>query len=134
MKCKGKSFLILAIGISQFLTLTGCSSVPVKPESDGTLFDKSIDEVQKASVNALIEFGFDVTKSEPFYVEGYRPRKWGFFSSSGGETCGIWLESLGPSKTNVRVSTARTSFGIIGQRIWDDDILKDMQSELGKGE
>jgi len=134
MKNKRITVQFIAIFLCQFVALSGCASVPVKPETGGTVFQKSVEDVQKASVNAIVELGFDVTKSEPSYVEGYRPRKWGFFTGSGGETCGVWMESLSPSKTSVHVSTARTSFGIIGQRIWDDEILAELRKELGSPE
>ncbi|MDP2753621.1 MAG: hypothetical protein Q8P40_04440 [Nitrospirota bacterium] len=74
-----------------------------KPEIEGVVFQKQIEVVQKAAVDALVVLGFDVKKTEPTYVEGSRPRKIGLFVGSGGETVGIWLESLEPEKTVVRV-------------------------------
>jgi hypothetical protein len=116
------------------IVLAGCTAVPIKPESEGSVFQNSAETVHKAAVDALVVLGFDITKSEPSYVEGYRPRNWGFFSSSGGETCGIWLESLNATRTSVRVNTATTSFGRIGQKNWNGDILSLLNKTLGKSE
>ena len=68
------------------VALTGCASTPVRPESQGVVFQQPTNVVQKAAVDALVVTGFDVKKSEPLYVEGVRPRKVGFFVGSGGET------------------------------------------------
>jgi hypothetical protein len=112
----------------------GCTAVPMKPESEGSVFQSRAETVHKAAVDALVVLGFDITKSEPLYLEGYRPRNWGFFSSSGGETCGIWLTSLDVTRTSVFINTATTSFGRMGQKTWDAEILSQLNKTLGQHE
>jgi len=56
-----------------------------------------------------------IGKSESEYVEGSRPHKIGVVVGSGGESAGVWLSSLGSDKTSVKVNTAKSSFGIVGQ-------------------
>jgi len=98
-----------------------------------TVFQQPIEGVQRAAVDALVVTGFDVTKQEPTYVEGFRPRKVGFILvGSGGETVGIWLASQGPNKTEVRVDTAKSLAGIAGQKNWDAEILNEMTKSLTK--
>jgi len=117
------------------VALSGCASVPEKPaDAHSAVFAKPTADVQKAAVDALVVLGFEVKKSDPTYVEGYRPRKVGLFVGSGGETVGIWIEPLGPSRTGVRVDTARTFVGGAGQKRWDDDVLQELQKSLGKKE
>lgn len=113
---------------------SGCASTPDKPLVHNAVFLKPAGEVQKAAVDALVVLGFDVQKSEPAYVEGFRPHKAGLFVGSGGETVGIWIEPLAPSRTGVRVDTARSFLGIAGQRRWDEDVLNQLEKSVGKKE
>lgn len=113
--------------------VSGCASTPVAQDATPmTVFQQPIEQVQKAAVDALVVTGFNVTKQEPTYVEGFRPRKVGFFVGSGGETVGIWLASQGPNKTQVRVDTAKSFVGIVGQKNWDAEILNEMTKSLTK--
>ena len=125
---------IVALLLTGVVALAGCASTPDKPPGHNAVFLRPAAEVQKAAVDALVELGFDVEKSEPVYVEGFRPRKVGLFVGSGGETVGIWIEPLGPSRTGVRVDTARSFVGIAGQKRWDEDVLDKLEKSLGKKE
>lgn len=125
---------IVALLLTGAVALAGCASTPDKPPGHNAVFLKPVAEVQKAAVDALVELGFDVEKSEAAYVEGFRPRKVGLFVGSGGETVGIWIEPLGPSRTGVRVDTARSFAGIAGQKRWDEDVLDKLEKSLGKKE
>ncbi len=114
-----------------FLILAGCSSTPQKPE-EAIIFDKPAPAVQRAAIDSLVVNGFEIQKTEPLYVEGYRPRRVGLIVGSGGETVGVWLDPLNDSKTGVRVDTARTALGLAGQRNWNAEILSEMTKVLGK--
>jgi len=120
---------VLAISLT-----VGCASTPKKPSGAPTVFGKPSAVVQKAALDSLIVTGFEIQKTEPLYVEGFRPRRWGLVVGSGGETVGVWLEPLGDSRTGVRVDTERSSMGIAGQRNWNADILNEMSKSLGKPE
>lgn len=113
--------------------VAGCASTPVASDATRqTVFPQPIERVQKAVVDALVVTGFDVTKQEPTYVEGFRPRKVGFFVGSGGETVGVWLTEEGPNKTAVKVDTAKSLVGIVGQKTWDAEIFNEMSKSLTK--
>ena len=113
--------------------VAGCASTPVARDATSmTVFQQPIEQVQKAAVDALVVTGFNVAKQELTYVEGFRPRKIGLFVGSGGETVGIWLASQGPNKTEVRVDTAKSFVGIVGQKNWDAEILNEMTKSLTK--
>lgn len=114
------------------VVLAGCAATPTRPEGEGVIFQKPVDVVQKAAVDAIVVMGFDVKKSDALYVEGYRPRKIGIVVGSGGETIGVWLESLEPSKTRVHVSTAKSFAGVLGQKNWDAEVLAEMEKILLK--
>ena len=121
--------IALLIGL---VLLVGCSSTPSRPQIAGPLYAKPPAVVQKAAVTALVVNGFDIEKTEPLYVQGYKPRKVGLIVGSGGETVGVWLEPVGNDRTRVRIDTARTFLGAAGQRKWDADILAEMEKELGR--
>ena len=128
-----KSYVpVVAMLLLTAVTLAGCAATPARQEAQGVMFPKPNDVVQKAAIDALVVTGFDVQKSEPLYVEGFRPRKIGLFVGSGGETVGIWLEPVGATGTKVRVDTAKSFVGIVGQKNWDEAILEAMEKSLGK--
>ena len=130
---KGKNnALAVTVLLPVVIALAGCAAIPVKPGFDDTVFQQPAPVVQRAAIDALIATGFDITESEPLYAEGYRPRKRDSGTSCGGETVGIWLEAVEPSKTGVRVATAMSSYGIMCQKSWNGEILDEMQKALGK--
>jgi hypothetical protein len=120
------ALLILALG-------NGCRSTPAK-SAGSILFRTPADVTQKAAINALVVTGFDIERRDPLYVEGYRPRRVGFFVGSGGETVGVWLEPEGADRTRVRVDTARTFLGMAGQQDWTGAVVREMERELGSAE
>ena len=126
-------YLVPAAMLAILLT-GGCASTPKMPSGASTVFGKPSAVVQKAALDSLIVAGFEIQKTEPLYVEGFRPHRVGLVVGSGGETVGVWLEPLGDSKTGVRVDTAKSLLGIAGQRTWDADILNEMSKSLGKPE
>lgn len=130
---KRRTFMVVPMLLLVVVVLAGCAATPTKPETEGVIFQKPVDVVQKAAVDAIVVMGFDVKKSDPLYVEGYRPGTMGvLFVGSGGETVGIWLESFEVTKTRVRVCTAKSLYGILGQKNWNAEILAEMEKNLGK--
>jgi len=128
-----RTFLQMILLALASALVTGCASTPVSGDAKPiTVFEQPIERVQKAAVDAIVVNGFDVTKQEPTYVEGYRPRKLGLFIASGGETVGIWLDAQGANRTGVRVDTARSLVGWVGQENWNIEILYEMLKSLTK--
>jgi hypothetical protein len=127
-----KAMHILALG-GLITLMAGCASTPqAKDAKVSAVFQHPIEKVQKASVDALTVTGFDVKKQEPTYVEGTRPRKIGFFVGSGGETVGVWLAAQAPDKTEVKVTTATTLAGRLGQKDWNNEVIAELTKTLGK--
>jgi hypothetical protein len=52
------------------------------------------------------------------------------FVGSGGETAGIWLHSVSEGQTSVRVGTAKSTVGYLGQKDWTQEILSGISEEL----
>ena len=112
--------------------LVACASTPDLPKTSGVVFAQPLEKARQGALDALVVLGFDVKKQEPTYLEGFRPRKVGLLVGSGGETVGVWLEPAGEQQTRVRVDTAKSFAGIVGQKNWDAEVLAQMEKTLGK--
>ncbi len=125
---------LISLAITLFLitvTIVSCASTPKKPEvSSGIVFDQSLEKARQAVIDTLVVTGFDIKKQEDFYIEGFRPRKFGLVVGSGGETVGVWLESLDENRTKVLVKTAKSLAGIVGQKNWDENILNELRKTI----
>jgi hypothetical protein len=115
--------------LSLVVLLGGCRSVPTAPAITTTV-DRRVAATETAALRALATAGFNVVASRPGYVEGYRPRRWGFMSGSGGETVAIWLAPETDDRTRIGVETGRTFMGGSGQRDWTSDIMRRILKEL----
>lgn len=111
--------------------LGGCASTPDESDAMTATFDKPVAPVHDAAVHALTARGFEITRNEPLYIEGFRSRKIGLFVGSGGETVGVWLMGESAQRTGVRIDTAKSMVGYVGQKDWTEAILSDMRHELG---
>lgn len=134
---KTNGFALFGTLTAAALLLGGCSARPTKPAASnqaGTVFSASPETTQQAARNALATLGFKVTKVQPSYVEGSRPRKVGAFVGSGGETAAVWMEPVGNNQTRVLVDTAKSLVGIAGQKDWDAAILAEMRTSLTKAQ
>lgn len=131
---KAALFLSAALIIVSVALVPGCASTPsVGDSSPKATFQKPIERVQKAAIDALVENGFELNKQEPTYVEGSRPRKWRpFGGTSGGETVGIWLTSQAQNQTEVKLDTAKSAYGYLIQQDWCDKIMETMADLLVK--
>lgn len=125
--------MVLTAGI---LGLAACSATPTKPgdATPAVVYDKPEAQVQKAAIDALTDNGFVISKSVAELVQGSRPHKMGAMVGSGGESAGVWLSAQGADKTAVKVSTAKSMVGIVGQKDWDKDIIAAMDKSLGSHE
>ena len=113
------------------LFISSCASTPKQTDDDlHEVFYETMEDTQAAAVDALTALGFKVKKDETNYVEGYRPLKVGLSARSGGETVGVWIKPVGKDKVDVKVGTAKSRLGIVGQKTWDDIIIAEMKKAL----
>lgn len=126
MKC------LIVMGL---IALAGCAATPKRPDNaSGIVYNKSEATVQKAAVGALLANGFVIGRSDIDYVDGSRPHKMGLVVGSGGESAAVWLSPLGASRTAVKVSTAKSLLGVLGQKNWDAEIIAEMDKSIGPHE
>ena len=129
---------ITSIGTGLVLLLAtfamGCASTPEQEDLEQQhVFEHSLGDTKRAAVDALTVLGFEIEEDTNNYVEGHRPHKVGLFVGSGGETVGVWLESLSQEKTAVKVDTAKSFVGFVGQEDWDEEIIGEMKKSLSSG-
>lgn len=112
----------------------GCASTP-EPEDleQEYTFENSLAETNRAAVDALTVLGFEIEETTDTYVQGHRPHKVGLLVGSGGETVGVWLESVSDQETKVKVDTAKSFVGYVGQEDWDEEIVVEMRKFLASG-
>jgi hypothetical protein len=120
----------LMFGLGALALTSACATTPVMP-APSVVFPKPVADVQQAAVNALVILGIDVTRNELLHVGGYRRWRMGWGRSTGGETLGIQLEPLAPSRTRVRIDTV---YGGGGQTDWTGPVLREMTRILGEWE
>jgi hypothetical protein len=99
-----------------------------EPEPQGgggleAMFANSPEDVQKAVMQALIALGFKIEDSGPEHVHGQRP--------PGMETARVWIEPAGEGRARVIVETDKSGFGVIFQKNWNDEILAQIEKNLG---
>lgn len=82
------------------------------------------DAVHAAALQALAGIGCEIKKNTPTAIEGKRSNKIGLAVGSGGEKLFVDLKDLGDGKTEVRVTTKKTMLGYVGQKLWNEEVAK----------
>ena len=117
--------------------------MPAKSFERVAVFEHPLKAVHKAVVDVLMSHGFEIRRSEPHYVEGFKPME-SRLTGSVGNAVRVWLKPLGASETQVKVVTARTGTGvgvgfavgrkrsdeIAGQKDWPAEIFTGMKRRL----
>jgi hypothetical protein len=111
------------------------ASVVAADKYDGMVvtFDKPVEEVHKAAVDALTVVGVEIKKDEATLVEGKRKNKMGAFVGSGGEVLSVALTAVDGSKTEAKIRTTKTFVGRAGQKVWDQQVADEMAKSLTGG-
>jgi len=120
----------LVLAASILWSLAGCAATPTPDEATIATVDSPVARVQTAAVDVLAAAGFDLERIEPTYVEGFHRRDSGALVASGGETVGIWIEPVTREKSRMRVATARSLVGIVGQKSWNDEVVDAIRDRL----
>lgn len=130
-----KQFNLTTLGFAMVLacSLSACTATPVKPGGFQGEYDRPLNIVKQAGIEAMAVNGFEVTRNDPTYIEGHRPRTWGFLCTPGGEGVGIWLEQTSPSHTRAWIHSEKSAFGIACQKDWTAPILVEMEKSLRQG-
>jgi hypothetical protein len=124
--------LLLMVGMAA----AACVAAPEKPRVRNAIYPRPAAQVQKAVAEALLMMGFEMKKSGPTYIEALKPRKVVGPVDTGGDTVGVWIDRLGPSRTGIRVSTTRSvlGVGVPAQKHYEEDILYELEELLGRRE
>lgn len=88
------------------------------------------DAIHSAALQALAAIGCEVKKDSPLSIEGKRKNKVGFAVGSGGEKLFLTLKELGDGKTEVTVTTKKTMMGYVGQKLWNEEVAKQIRESI----
>ncbi len=130
-----KSRLSLLVLCSSILTLSlppiafaadTPAAVPAKNETKKNItivvLTAKPEAVHAAALQALAGIGCEVKKDTPLAIEGKRSNKIGLAVGSGGEKLFVELKDLGEGKTEVKVTTKKTMVGLVGQKLWNEEV------------
>jgi hypothetical protein len=80
--------------------------------------------VHDAALQAIAAIGGEIKKDAADAIEAKRPNKVGLAVGSGGEKLFVAIKDLGEGKTELKVTTKKTMLGIVGQKLWNEEIAK----------
>lgn len=89
-----------------------------------------LDAVHGAALQALAAIGCEIKKDAPTEIEAKRPNKMGLAVGSGGEKLFVTLKDLGDGKVEVTVRTKKTMVGLVGQKLWNDEVAKQISESV----
>ena len=117
-----------------FLTLFvvfGCAEhVPKEPAMNtGTVIHQPIDTVRTAARNALTKLKFAITKENDQYIEAVHLKPGETVEKNRSELVGIWFKQREDAVV-VLIDTEKRASGIATQRVWDEDITREILREL----
>ncbi len=86
--------------------------------------------IHAAALQALAGIGCEVKKDTPLSIEGKRSNKIGLAVGSGGEKLFVEIKDLGDGKTEVTVTTKKTMVGIVGQKLWNEEVAAQISNAV----
>jgi len=86
--------------------------------------------VHAAALQALASIGCEIKKDAPDAIEAKRPNKVGLAVGSGGEKLFVTIKDLGEGKTELKVITKKTMLGIVGQKLWNLEVAKQISDAV----
>lgn len=89
-------------------------------------------DIHTAALEALAKIGCNIKKDSPASIEGKRPNKIGLAVGSGGEKLFVTIKPIADGKHQVTVKTKKTPMGIVGQKLWNEEVAADIQAILQK--
>jgi len=109
---------------------TGAAEKESKKNTSVVVVSATPEKAHTAALEALAAIGCTVKKDTPTEIAGKRPNKIGLAVGSGGEKLFITIKSLGENKTEVTVVTKKTLAGIVGQKLWNDEVANHIRDAL----
>ena len=88
------------------------------------------DKVHAAALEALAAIGCKVKSDSPTQIEGKRSNKVGLAVGSGGEKLFISIKAMEGGKTELTVTTKKTLAGIVGQKLWNEEVANHIRDAV----
>lgn len=86
--------------------------------------------VHDAALQALASIGCEIKKDTADAIEGKRPNKVGLAVGSGGEKIFVTIKDQGDGNTLLTVTTKKTMLGIVGQKLWNEELAKQISEAV----
>ena len=86
--------------------------------------------VHAAALEAVAAVGGKVTKDKADSIEAKRPHKVGLAVGSGGEKLFVSIKDVGNGQVEVTVVSKKTVLGIVGQKLWNDEIAQHIREAI----
>jgi hypothetical protein len=117
---------LFVAGLATVLLLTGCSS----PKSVSNLagkgtkqtFDQPFDVVWRAAVDGTQQGDLEILNADR--SQGYISARRGVRAHTFGENVGVWVKSLGPSRSEVEVVSRQAGPPVAWLKNWEHEILR----------
>lgn len=132
------AFILITVGLP-LCTSTVAAKEPAAPataEHEGkknttviTLTAKP-ETVHAAALEAVAAVGGKVIKDKSDSIEAKRPHKVGLAVGSGGEKLFISIKDVGNGQVEVTVVSKKTVLGIVGQKLWNDEIAQHIREAI----
>jgi hypothetical protein len=125
-----RKLFTLMLFFSLFI-LAGCAEyAPKEPAlNTGTVFHYPVDVVRSAARKTLANLKFAITLENDDYIEAVHLKEGETVEDSKSELVGIWFKK-GSDSVTVLVDTEKRASGRARQRVWDEDIIRELMREL----
>jgi len=119
-----KSIMVASLAVALFVV--GCSSPKSVSSLEGKgttqVFDYPYDTVWRAAVDATQQGELQVLKADR--ERGYISARRGVQVETFGENVGVWVKSLGPTRTQVEVASRQAGPPVLWMKNWENEILR----------
>jgi len=126
---------LLTIGLPVIALATDAPpAAPAKSESKKNItivvLTAKPEAIHAAALQALAAIGCEVKKDAPLSIEGKRSNKIGLAVGSGGEKLFVEIKNLADGKAEVTVTTKKTMVGIVGQKLWNEEVAAQISNAV----
>jgi hypothetical protein len=108
----------------------GAAEKETKKNTSVVVVAASPEKAHTAALEALAAIGCTVKKDTLTQIEGKRANKVGLAVGSGGEKLFVSIKSLSENKTEVTVVSIKTMLGIVGQKLWNEEVANHVRDAL----
>lgn len=137
MKSRLPQFVLCALALTLSLPLPAqakdkaeSAETENKKNTTVVVLEATAEAVHAAALQALAGIGCEIKKDTPAAIEAKRPNKVGLAVGSGGEKLFVEIKDKGDGKTELKVTTKKTMLGIVGQKLWNEEVASQISNAV----